>query len=118
MKKTIACLAMIAGAVSTVTANAAEAKKETKAKSEERAPAAALTGYTFAGCRPAYQIYGGDDEYKNNCLVPLQTFKVPAGGFTAPGSTRDALGCDEKHNLIVSATPLSFRCLPPGAMEL
>lgn len=116
MKKTIACLAMIAGAVSTVTANAAEAKKETKAKSEERAPAS--TGHTFAGCMPSYSIHGGDDAYKNSCMVPLQSFQVPAMGFVAPGTTTTALGCDEKHNLVVSATPINFRCLPPGAVEL
>jgi hypothetical protein len=116
MKKTIACLAMIAGAVSGVTANAADAKKDTKIKGEERAPAS--TGHTFAGCMPSYSIYGGNEAYKNSCMVPLQTFQVPAGGFTQPGSTTPALGCDEKHNLVVSANPINFRCLPPGAVEL
>lgn len=116
MKKTIACLAMIAGAVSTVGAHAADSKKTEPKKGEERAPAS--TGHTFAGCMPAYSIYGGDEAYKNACLVSLQTFDVPAGGLAGRTATVKALGCDEKHQLVVSSRPLNFRCLPPGAMEL
>lgn len=112
MKKTIACVAMIGGAISS-TALAGPAAKKT----EERKPAS-YEGYTFAGCRPAYAIYQGDEAYKNNCTVPLQTITVPQGGFSPPGSNRQVAGCDDKHQLVVSSTPIRFVCLPPGAVEL
>lgn len=109
MKKTITCFAMIASVN-------AYAKKE--ADQPQRTPSQNSERQTYVGCRPAFQIYTDKEEYRNNCNIPVQTFKIAAEGLVRPGSTRDVQGCDSNHNLIVSSTPIPFRCLPPGVVEL
>ena len=114
MKKTIACMAMIASA----TAFAADKKPTAPNAAEKRDPSSNYEGYTFAGCRPAYPMYKDNEAYKNDCTIPLQTVSVPVGGFTPPGTTMKVLGCDADHQLVVTSTPMRFRCLPPGVAEL
>jgi hypothetical protein len=112
MKKSIACLAVIASSSAAMAGDSAAAKK-----AADRNPAG-TNGYSFAGCKPVENIYEGQEAYKNACNVPLQSIQVPAGFGAPPSAVIKVLGCDDKHFLIVSSHPINFLCLPPGAVEL
>ena len=107
MKKTVTCLAMIVSAT-------AFAKKDEK--TENRAPAAVKPGYTYAGCQPRGQ-YTGSEEYRNRCMIPLQEVEVDEYTMGRPMKVK-VPGCDPQHVMVVSATPIFTRCIPPGAVEL
>lgn len=108
MKKTVACVALIATATALASGTA---------KTDKRAPAAedseSLEGMTFVGCKPAYPIFKDKEAYKNNCVSQLETVRVP-GGF-AP---RVNQACPKGYHVVVSSSPVAASCLPPGVVEL
>lgn len=108
MKRTVACVAMIAAATSI--ANAKEEKRDT---ASARMDGPSWQGMTFVGCKPAYPLFKDKDAYKNNCVTALQTVEVP-GGF-APRTNQ---ACAEGYHVVVSSTPVNTSCLPPGVVEL